>query len=441
VLKSSVFGKIRNAFSVLKGNIHIFGNDSWDKLLSFTGGILDEDSGQEVTSESGTALATVFSCLNNLSQDLATQPKQLKRNTSEGIESLSNQFTHMINHKPNKWENAWHFWYGIVFMGEGWGNSYAYISNRDSQGYASELVRIKPWLVTHEIVNNELYYVIDNKVAVHSLDMFHYRSMVTSSPIGENKISFNAKTIGLKLKQQSYTSKSVGNKPPGILFLKTATKEQALENKEEWNRQVAGDNLAGTPVLRGEVDYKNIMLDPKATEIIMQHNLTDQWIMSIWRISPSMLSKEDKTSYSQAEQQNINYVRYALMPITVNLEQEMGNKLLPISNVRKRYPEYLKLNLKSLLRGDIKTQTEYYKSMRTGGILNADEIRAFDDLPPQKDDKGNVGIGKKYYIQGAMVEVGKPTEEEAQEEKTLKLLDDFAKKHKMNGYGKKEVEV
>ena len=431
--KTTFFKRVQTV--VNKGLSFVFGDNQFGRLFSFVGGSTDEDSGQEVTPETGSGISIVYACLNNLAQDFTTLPKQLKRNTSQGVESIHNKFTHVLNQRPNKWENAWVFWYGMMFVGEGWGNSYAYIKERDSTGYASELIRIKPWLVTCEIVEGELYYIIDNKVSIHSSDMLHYRSMVTSSPIGESKIVYNAKTIGLKLKQQKYTTRSIGNKPPGILSSKEATDEQMTANKKTWDAQISGDNIAGTPVMRGDVEYKSLMLDPKAAQIVLQHGMSDQWIMSIWRMQPSMLSKDEKTSYNLAEQQNINHVRYALVPLVVNWEQEMNNKLLPAGNSDLASPEYIKCNVKGLLRGDTATQTAFYNFLRTGGIANADEIRAWEDMPPQKDEKGQIGIGQKYFIQGAMVEIGKdPDDTKESDEKTFDLLDKFARQHKLNGY-------
>lgn len=440
--KRGIFNRIGRAFNELRGTSQVFGENQWSKLFTWMGGGEEENSGEVVSSETGTRNSTIYNCLNVLSQDVATFPKQIRKDTDDGRKSISNNLTRLLNQKPNKWENAWHFWYGMIFIGEGWGNSYAYITERDNKGYAIEAIRIAPWMVTTEVVDGELYYVIDNKVVVHSSDMLHYRSMVTDSYEGENKIVYNAKTVGLKLKQQKYTSKAVGNKPPGILF-QEGTAEQAAKNREIWNAQVSGDNLAGTPVLSGTIDYKQLMMSPEATAIIEQHNLSDQYLMGIWRIQPAMLSIHEKSNYNVVEQQNINHVKYALMPIITNLEQEIAEKMFPESNKRAKSPEYVKFNVKSLLRGDTKTQTEFYRFMVTTGVFNADNVLALEDYPPQMDENGNTGMGKKYYIQGAMVEKGKeveeikpPTTEKENDKRTMELLEDFAKKHKLNGYSK-----
>jgi HK97 family phage portal protein len=422
-----------------RGSVLDFGTNNWDKFLrSFYGGI-EKDSDQEVSADTGTGINTVFNCLNVISQDIATFPKQVRRDGNNGKEVLKNQLYNVLNHFPNQWENAWQFWYGMVFMGEGWGNSYAYVSNRNSQGYATELIRLKPWCIKPEIIDGELWYKVNEKVAIHNRDMFHYRSFVTDKPWGESKIIYNAKTIGMKLKQQKYAAKSVGNKPPGILFIKGATEEQREANRKIWNEQVKGENIAGTPVLHGDIDYKNIMLDPVAAEIIEQNRMSDQYLMGLWRIQPSLLSMHEKSNYNVVEQQSILHVKHTLMPIATNLEQEIFAKLFPEKNKVADSPEYVKFNFKSLLRGDTATQTAFYQFLTTNGIANADEIREWEDLPPQGG-----GVGKTYYIQGAMIpkqnaDGNPPVGAVDGDQRTLQLLEDFAKKHKLNGYARERL--
>ena len=439
--KPSIIQRVKVALTVLKGQTFNFGTNGWRKLWDFLGGGKEEDSGEVVTSETSTRLNTVFNCLNLLSQDIATISKQWRKDTSEGKEVLKGTIHRLLNLKPNQWENAYHFWYGMIFVGEGWGNSYAYIAERDSKGYASKLIRIKPWLVQVEIVDGELFYIVDNKVVIPSYDMFHYRSMVVGDPIGVNKIEYNAKTIGLKTKQQKYASRSVGNKPPGILFQKGTDQNIRAENQKIWNAQVSGDNIAGTPVLTGDLDYKALMMSPEATELIAQMNMTDEYIAGLWRIQPAMLSRHEKSNYNVVEQQNIIHVKYALRPIIVNMEQEISNKLFPSKNELSESPEYVKFNLKSLLRGDTKTQTEFYRFLRSEGVANADEIRAWEDMSPQLNENGKPGIGKKYFIQGAMIEIKDDMSTNETGEKSIDLLEEFAKKHKLNGYAKENIEI
>ena len=201
-----------------RGSVHSFGTgrSGLQQLLNFLGSSgKDEDSGQNVDSETGARLAIVHNCLNVLAQDLASQNIQIRQNTdNEGVKKLYNQLHKLLNTQPNKWENGYQFKYGMIYMGEGWGNSYAYIKERDANGYPTELIRLKPWEVSAEIVDGELYYIVSGTIAIHSSDMFHYRSMVTDGPMGENKIVWNKKTIGKKLKESKYTSTSIGNKPP-----------------------------------------------------------------------------------------------------------------------------------------------------------------------------------------------------------------------------------
>lgn len=426
-----------------RGSVESYGFNAWDKFFrALNWSTYDKDSNEDVSPEIGTRLNAVFNCLNVISQDIATFPKQIRKDGDKGKQLVYNQLHNVLNHAPNPWENAWQFWYGMIFLGEGWGNSYAYISERDSKGYATQMIRLKPWAVRVEVVEGELVYIINEKVTIPASEILHYRSFVLDKPWGESKIVYNARTMGMKIKQQKYASRSVGNKPPGILFVKGATDpEQIQQNRKIWNEQISGDNVGGTPVLHGDIDYKALMLDPVAAEIIKQNELSDDYIAGIWRMQPSLLGKHEKSNYNVVEQQSIMHVKHTLMPIATNLEQEIWQKCFPERNKTAEMPEYVKFNFKSLLRGDIATQTAFYQFLTTNGIANADEIREWEDLPPQEG-----GVGQTYYIQGAMVPKqtanGNPPAGSLDgDARTLQLLDDFAKKHKLNGYAREGLHI
>ena len=59
---------------------------------------------------------------------------------------------------------------------------------------------------------------------------------------------------------------------------------------------------------------------------------------------------------------------------------------------------YTKFNIKAMLRGDIKTQAEWYKMLRSFGLASANEIREMEDMPRLEGDNGDM-----ILVQGAMI--------------------------------------
>src|SRR5690606_30970563 len=75
------------------------------------------------------------------------------------------------------------------------------------------------------------------------------------------------------------------------------------------------------------------------------------------------------------EAQNIEYVTDCLMRWAVRLEQEINAKLL-----RGNY--YNKINFSSLLRGDLKTRQEYYKTMMDRAVFSINDVLALEGRNP-----------------------------------------------------------
>ena len=88
----------------------------------------------------------------------------------------------------------------------------------------------------------------------------------------------------------------------------------------------------------------------------------------------------------------MEFVQTGLLPISVRLEQTIYKDLL---TERDRRDYFAKFNLNGLLRGDTATRTAYYNSMRQNGIMNADEIRALEEMNSIPD-----GLGKIYLVNG-----------------------------------------
>lgn len=420
----------------LRGANFSFSNfDTFVKWLS--GSTVDEDSGENVTPERGSKLSTVFSCLNVVAQDVAVLPKQVRRKTENGVEVVNDQVSRLIHSRPNRYMNAYQFWFLMAFIGEGWGESLAYIS-RDGNDRPQELIPIRPGLCQDkQIVDGELYYVIDNK-AIHSRNIFFYSTFTMDGINGLSKIIYNGRLLGYSMKQSRHSSRSLGSQIPGVLIGKDFTEDQSNNAVNYFESFISGKNKGKTPFLFGDVAYEKFMLSPEAVQAVESGKWTDQKTYSIWRVQPVMVSQHEDSNYSNAEQQNIIHATYTLSAAIIAIEQECNYKLFSERNKESDAPKYVKVNFKGLLRGDLKTQAEYIRTVRTLGINSADEIREWNDEPKQKEsDK----IGEKYLIQGAMIPVDQITENtiQNQQQRILQSMADQLKQlgvsPSMNGHG------
>ena len=85
--------------------------------------------------------------------------------------------------------------------------------------------------------------------------------------------------------------------------------------------------------------------------------------------------------------QSQEFVTYTLMPYITRIEQEMNLKLFRTNELGKTFVEF---NVNGLLRGDVKSRTEAYKTAITNGYMSINEVR-------QKENMNSIEGGDKHF--------------------------------------------
>ena len=109
-----------------------------------------------------------------------------------------------------------------------------------------------------------------------------------------------------------------------------------------------------------------------------------------------MVGDLEKSSFSNIEQQSLEFVKYTLDPWVVRWEQSIARSLLS-ENEKKQY--FVKFNLEGLLRGDYASRMNGYATARQNGWMSANDIRELENLDRIPDEEG----GDLYLINGNML--------------------------------------
>ena len=130
-------------------------------------------------------------------------------------------------------------------------------------------------------------------------------------------------------------------------------------------------------VLENGAELKSIGIPPENMQFLesKKHQISE--VARWFGLPPHKLADLSTSTNNNIEHQGIEYVTDALMIWTVRIEQEFNVKLFKES---EQDTHYVRFNLNSLMRGDLKTRAEYY-SKASGGMpwLTADEIRSLED--------------------------------------------------------------
>ena len=94
---------------------------------------------------------------------------------------------------------------------------------------------------------------------------------------------------------------------------------------------------------------------------------------------PSLVQLDTQATYSNTEQQNLQFARHTIAPWANRIEQELGQKLL---TTNEQQNHYFKFSLDDLARGDMQARADYYTKLTQLGVLSINEARDREDLNP-----------------------------------------------------------
>lgn len=144
--------------------------------------------------------------------------------------------------------------------------------------------------------------------------------------------------------------------------------------------------------------FQSIGIPPKQAQFLQTRKFQLNEIARIFRIAPHMIGDLDKSSFSNIEQQSLEFVMYTLDPWVVRWEQAIKRALFSESE-KKEY--FVKFNVDGLLRGDYQSRMNGYAVGRQNGWLSANDIRELENLNRIPDDLG----GDLYLVNGNMTKL------------------------------------
>jgi hypothetical protein len=164
--------------------------------------------------------------------------------------------------------------------------------------------------------------------------------------------------------------------------------------------------------------YTPISISPEQAQFLETRKFQINEIARIFRIPPHMIGDLEKSSFSNIEQQSLEFVKYTLDPWVCRWEQSMQRALLSLDE-KKEY--FFKFNVDGLLRGDYQSRMNGYAVGRQNGWMSANDIRELENLDRIPEEEGC----DLYLINGNMTKlkdagifaVSAQTQEEADETK------------------------
>ena len=398
-------------------------------------------SGKRVNERSAMQMTAVYSCVRILSEAVAGLPLHLYQYTDKGSrlsathtareKAVDNPLYFLLHDEPNTEMTSFVFRETLMTHLLLWGNAYSQII-RNGKG---EVMGLYPLMPDRMTVNRDekgrLYYeymvssddtktLKDGTVRLSPYDVLHIPGLGFDGLVGYSPIAMAKNAIGLAIAAEEYGSKFYANgaTPSGILEYPGTVKEPD-KVRESWNAGFGGSsNAHKIAVLEEGMKYTPISISPNEAQFLETRKFQINEIARIFRVPPHMVGDLEKSSFSNIEQQSLEFVKYTLEPWLVRWEQAMQRALIQQDDKSKYF---IKFNVDGLLRGDYQSRMQGYATARQNGWMSANDIRELENLDRIPAEDG----GDLYLINGNMMPLSMSGaaygREENQNEEVLEL--------------------
>ncbi len=361
-------------------------------------------SGKTVNERTAMQITAVYACIRILAETIASLPLHTYRYTINGKEKATDhQIYHLLADEPNSEMTS--FVFRETLMGHLllWGNAYAQII-RDGRGKVIALYPLLPNKMTVDRTEKgELYYIYNKEGQSYTLrsdEVLHIPGLGFDGLIGYSPIAMAKNAIGMAIATEEYGAKFFANgaNPGGVLEHPGVVKDPARV-RESWNSVYQGSsNAHRVAVLEEGMKFQSIGIPPEQAQFLETRKFQINEIARIFRIPPHMIGDLEKSSFSNIEQQSLEFVMYTLDPWVVRWEQSI-KRVLFSEDEKKEY--FVKFNVDGLLRGDYQSRMNGYAVGRQNGWLSANDIRELENMNRISEELG----GDLYLINGNMTKL------------------------------------
>ena len=368
-------------------------------------------SGKSVTERSAMQMTAVYSCVRILAEAVAGLPLHLYRYNDDGgkEKAINHPLYRLLHDEPNPEMSSFVFRETLMTHLLLWGNAYAQVIRNGK----NEVVALYPLMPNKMSVDRDssgqLYYSYyrgtdeairdkEHTVILKPTDVLHIPGLGFDGLVGYSPIAMAKNAIGMAIACEEFGARFFANgaAPSGVLE-HPGTIRDPSRLRETWQSQFGGASNSGkVAILEEGMKYTPISISPEQAQFLETRKFQINEIARIFRVPPHMVGDLEKSSFSNIEQQSLEFVKYTLDPWVIRWEQSLQRALLGFGEKEKYF---FKFNLEGLLRGDYQSRMNGYAIGRQNGWMSANDIRELENLDRIPEEEG----GDLYLINGNML--------------------------------------
>lgn len=338
-------------------------------------------AGVVVTNENALELSVVWGCVTAVVNGIAPSRWNVYTIDAKGQRKNlpDDPLSYLLNCRPNDDMTAIALREVLGFSALTWGNGYAEIG-KSLSGKVTALWPLLPNRVQprRDPETLEMYYDVQQQdgaiVRVPADRMYHLRGPGISGLMGDNLVARATMSMSLAAAQERFASTYFGNNTVigGVIEHPKKMSPEAHERlKTSWADEHKGpDKAHGAVILEEDAKWHPYEVTAQQAQMVESRKFQIEEICRWYGVPPHKVQHLDRATFNNIEHLAIEFVRDALTPWAVRLEQEADFKLVPTRGLHRQ----TKLDTGWLTHGDFKSRMEGYQIARQTGLYSINQV-------------------------------------------------------------------
>lgn len=369
-------------------------------------------AGKRVNDRTALQIIAVYACVRVLSEALAQLPLHVYQYTDKGKERVPQHPLYFLLHdQPNPEMTSFVFRETLMSHLLIYGNAFAQII-RNGRGDVLGLYPLMPDKVRVDCdERNRLIYRYSRydehnpnfreqgEIILPADEVLHIPGLGFDGLVGYSPIAMAKNALGLAVACDEYGASFFANgASPSAVLEHPGVIKNPERVREAWQRAYGSGNAHRTAILEEGMKYTPISIPNNEAQFLETRKFQIEEIARVYRVPLHMIGDLEHATFSNIEQQSLEFVKYTLDPWLVRWEQGMQKALLSDSE-KGRY--FIKFNVEGLLRGDYASRMQGYATARQNGWLSANDIRELEDMNSIPEEEG----GNLYLVNGSFTKL------------------------------------
>ena len=374
---------------------------------------LDLDS-ISVRGKGALKIDTVYACIRIRSESVAKLPLKVYQENEYGIKKQSKHYVaRLLKLRPNPFMSAFDFWKTIEIQNCLYGNAYVNIEFDKGTGkpiglWPIDYTKVSVYVDEDTGISGvaqpktKLWYIVDlgyeqRKIPDH--EMLHFKGGLTVNGIvGLSPIEILRMSIENQGQANEFINKfyKQGLQIKGLVQYVGDLNEEAEKTfREKFERMTSGlKNAHRIALMPIGYKFEPIAISLQDAQFLENTQLTIRQIAAAFGIKMHQLNDLSRATYHNTSEQQNEFYQDTLLPILTAYEQELTYKLFLDKEIEDGF--FVRFNADAILRADIKSRYEAYRTAIQSGFMTPNEVRELEERSPKEG-------GDQLIVNGNMV--------------------------------------